>query len=272
MKLKTGMNDRSVRVTLLGTGTSTGIPVIGCACRVCTSSDPRNSRLRCSCYVQTPDVNILIDAGPDFRYQALRTPVTRIDAVLITHHHFDHVVGLDDLRPYLFNNRTAIPCYTDAHTAGVLEKMFSYIFKDRDYPGVANLDLISVAKPFEVVDRTTGTGSIRIKPVPVRHGNLSIFGYRIGHFAYLTDTSSIPESSFRLLDDLDVLVLDGLRHEPHTKHLTLHDAVEIAGKIGAKQTYFVHMAHSILHEEEDAQLPECMNLGYDGLTFNARLS
>jgi len=218
-----------------------------------------------------PNLDILIDAGPDFRYQAIRTPISNIDAVLITHHHFDHVVGLDDLRPFLFNNRSAIPCYADSKTTEVLKNMFSYIFKDRDYPGVANLDLVSVDGPFDVVDRSTGLNSTRVTPVPVSHGDLTIFGYRIGHFAYLTDTSAVPASSLHLLHDLDVLVLDGLRHEPHTKHMTLLDAVDTAAKIGAKQTYFVHMAHSILHEEEDAKLPEFVNLGYDGLTFETRL-
>jgi len=261
------MDRRVARATLLGTGTSTGVPVIGCTCRVCTSSDPRDNRLRCSCYVEVNGIGLLIDAGPDFRYQALRHPIEQIDAVLITHHHFDHVVGLDDLRPYLFENRTAIPCYTADETADVLERMFAYIFKHRDYPGTANLELKRVSVPFLVSDRTDGSRITRVTPVPVLHGEMEIFGYRIGGFAYLTDTSHIPETSLGLLSDLDVLVLDGLRHEPHTKHMTLSDAVRTAQGIGARQTYFIHMAHSLKHAEEDAALPDGMNLGYDGLTM-----
>lgn len=265
------MADSQLCVTLLGTGTSTGIPVIGCTCRVCCSTDSRDSRLRCSCFVQSAGVNILIDAGPDFRTQALRTPVKGIDAVLITHHHFDHVVGLDDLRPYFFGNRATMPCYSSEATAKILRRTHAYIFVEKEYPGVANLEMIPIRAPFDVADRGGGKKSVRVTPIPVMHGDLEIFGYRIGDFAYLTDTSLIPESSLRLLRDLDVLVLDGLRYESHSKHLTIPDAIELARIIGAGQTYFIHMAHSILHAKEDALLPDSMNLGYDGLRFSARL-
>jgi phosphoribosyl 1,2-cyclic phosphate phosphodiesterase len=262
------MFDSSVVVQLLGTGTSTGVPVIGCDCKVCTSVDPRDARLRCSCYVEVAGVSILIDPGPDFRQQALRAQIESVDCVLITHHHFDHVVGLDDLRPFLFGNRVAIPCYASDETAGVLEKMFSYIFVDGNYPGVANLDLVRVDETFPVNKRLAPGNEVQITPIPVQHGSIEIFGFRIGNFAYLTDTSGIPDSSRELLSGLDVLVLDGLRHDPHAKHLTIKQAIDLADGLGVTQTYLTHIAHSISHEEEDALLPDGVNLAYDGLNFS----
>jgi phosphoribosyl 1,2-cyclic phosphate phosphodiesterase len=258
-----------MKVTLLGTGTSTGVPVIGCGCRVCSSEDPHDRRLRCAAWVQAQNLDILIDVGPDFRQQALREGMTRIDAVLLTHHHFDHIVGLDDLRPFLFDNRRPIPIYAKVNSAEVLRSTFPYIFQDRSYPGVANLCLQEIDGPFEVENRYgSGTG-VRIEPIDVFHGTLPMFGYRIGQFAYLTDVSGIPEHSFERLKDLDVLILDALRHEPHPTHFTLDEAVEVARRIDARQTYFIHMTHSVLHAEEDALLPESMALAYDGLSFEA---
>jgi phosphoribosyl 1,2-cyclic phosphate phosphodiesterase len=259
-----------MRVRLLGTGTSTGVPVIGCTCRVCTSPDPRDQRTRCACLVEANGLSLVIVTGPDFRRQALRTQLRRVDAVLFTHHHFDHVVGLDDLRPFLFHNRSPIPCYACPETAAVLRTMFRYIFTDGSYPGVPDLSLHEVDGPFEVRSRYEAGRGVPVVPVEVFHGEMPLLGYRIGHFAYLTDTSRIPEPSFGLLDDLDVLVLDALRHEPHPTHFTIEAAVATARRIGARQTYFIHMTHSILHAEEDARLPEGIALGYDDLTFECR--
>ena len=257
-----------VKVTLLGTGTSTGIPVIGCGCRVCRSADGRDVRTRCACYVEVGGVHLVIDTGPDFRRQALREGIPRVDAVLFTHHHFDHIVGLDDLRPFLFDNRAPIPCYARPNTAAVLREMFRYIFKDGSYPGVANLSLHEVEGPFRVRSRYT-TAAVDVEPIRVFHGDLPLYGYRIGRFAYLTDTSRIPEESFARLHGLDVLVLGALRHQPHETHFTIEEAVRAARRIGARQTYFIHMTHSVLHAEEDACLPEGISLGYDGLSFIA---
>ena len=212
-------------------------------------------------------MDLLIDAGPDFRVQAMRAGIDNVDAVLITHHHFDHVVGLDDLRPFLFHNRKAIPCYAPASTASVLERMFGYIYADGSYPGVPRLTLEAVVEPFDVESRNISTARTRVTPVPVEHGDTEVFGYRIGKFAYVTDASAIPETSMPLLEDLDVLVLDALRHEPHPMHLTIEEAVEVALHVGAAKTYFIHMTHSMLHAEENARLPEGMELAYDGLTF-----
>lgn len=256
-----------MQVTLLGTGTSTGVPVIGCRCQVCASEDPRDQRTRCACHIDVNGISLIIDTGPDFRGQALREVIARVDAVLFTHHHFDHIVGLDDLRPYFFDNRGSIPCYARSNTAVVLSRMFQYIFVEATYPGVPNLDLHEVEGPFDVVSRYDPRLSVQVVPVEVWHGPLAMYGYRIGRFAYLTDTNRIPEHSFAQLRDLDVLVLDALRHEAHPTHFTIEEAIEIAQRVGARQTYFIHMTHSILHAEEDARLPGGINLGYDGLQF-----
>lgn len=260
-----------VTATLLGTGTSTGIPVVGCRCRVCTSEDPRDTRLRCAAYVvvQTPDgpVRLVIDTGPDFRQQALTHGIDAVDAVLITHHHFDHIVGLDDLRPFFFGNPRPVPVYASAETTTVLGDMFGYIFRDGSYPGISKLELQEVGPtPFVVNSRYPDGGSVEITPIPAFHGTLPVLGYRIGRFAYLTDVNAIPDGSLALLEDLDVLVLDALRHEPHPTHFSIEEATAMAWRIGARSTHFIHMTHSVLHAEEDAALPDGVRLGYDGLT------
>jgi len=257
-----------MKVRLLGTGTSTGIPVIGCTCAVCTSSDPRDRRLRCSCYVETNGVHVVIDTGPDFRQQAIAYRIPRVDAVLYTHHHFDHVVGLDDLRPFCFDTERPIPCYARSNTAAVLKNMFGYIFGEGSYPGIPNLQLRTVSEPFTVHSRYDSAKSIHVLPVEVDHGNMSMLGYRIGNFAYVTDTNNIPDASLKMLTNLDVLVLDALRDRPHPTHFTIEEAVEVAQRIGARQTYFVHMTHSVLHETAEARLPKGISLAYDGLAIN----
>ena len=258
-----------LRVTLLGTGTSTGIPVVGCGCRVCTSADPRDQRLRCAAYVvaetEAGPVHLVIDTGPDFRQQALRFGIEAVDAVLVTHHHFDHVVGLDDLRPFFFRNRQPIPVYAPSNTAAVLREMFGYIFRDGTYPGIAKLELHEMTAPRTVASREESGAAVEVMPIPAFHGTLPVYGYRIGRFAYLTDVSALPDESLVLLDDLDVLVLDALRHEPHPTHFTIEEAVAMAQRIGARATYFIHMTHSLLHAETNAALPEGIHLAYDGL-------
>lgn len=261
------MSEPRITVTLLGTGTSTGVPVIGCTCRVCRSADPRDARTRCACLIRVGGLQLVIDTGPDFRLQALREGLQHVDAVLFTHHHFDHVVGLDDLRPFLFRNRQPIPCYARPNVAAVLREMFGYIFADGSYPGVPALALEPLHGPVEVQGRQAPEQSVRVTPIDLYHGDMPIYGYRVGRFAYLTDTNHIPDASYDQLEDLDVLVLDALRHEPHRTHYTFEEAVAVARRIGARQTYFIHMTHSILHAEEDDALPDGINLGYDGLTF-----
>ncbi len=260
-----------LEICLLGTGTSTGVPVIGCTCRVCTSTDERDKRLRCSCLIRVHGLTLVVDTGPDFRTQALRAGVSRLDAVLFTHYHFDHVAGLDDVRPFFRTNRRALPCYASADTVQVLRRVFTYIFEDGSYPGVPRLVLHEVQRPFRIHGRYDPSRSVTVIPIPLYHGKLPIFGYRIGRFAYLTDTSFIPEESYALLNHLDVLVLDALRYRPHPAHFSIEEAVEAARRIGARETYFIHMTHDILHEEVDARLPEGIHLGYDMLKLRASL-
>lgn len=263
----------NVHVTLLGTGTSTGVPVIGCGCRVCQSEDPRDVRMRCAGLVEAGGQTLLIDAGPDFRQQALRFGIDRLDAVLFTHHHFDHVVGLDDLRPFFFRNRAPLPCYAPPATAERLRTMFPYIFVHDHYKAAPKLELREIGtEPFVTHGRYPGARSRPVEVTPIRlfHGEMPIAGYRVGRFAYLTDTSRIPEESFAHLGGLDTLVLDALRREPHATHFSIDEAVDAARRIGARQTYFIHMTHNVPHAEEDARLPSGIHLGYDGLSFEVR--
>ena len=256
-----------VRATLLGTGTSTGVPVIGCSCRVCTSDDPRDRRLRCACFVETNGLNLLIDAGPDFRTQALRAGIRQIDTLLVTHHHFDHVAGLDDLRPFFFDNKTPVTCYTHPDSATTLRKMYWYIFEDGSYPGIAKLELAEVTSPFHVTGRYNPSNSVLVTPIEAFHADMPVLGFRIGSFAYLTDTNRIPPESMEKLRNLDVLVLDALRRQPHRSHFTIPQAIEVAQQISAKKTIFTHMTHTVLYEEENDRLPEGISLGYDGLVI-----
>ena len=263
-----------VEATLLGTGTSVGVPVIGCSCAVCTSTDPRDARTRTSAHVtaHTPagPVHLQIDAGPDFRRQALDNGVTEVDALLVTHAHFDHVMGLDDLRPFFFRDRTPIPVLAQESTAEALAEMFAYIFRDGTYPGVSRLDLqpLMTDDPVTVASRTDPDATVEVVPVPVWHGGARILGWRIGGLAYLTDVSAIPESSFARLGGVEVLVLDGLRPEPHPTHLSFGEAAEIAARVGARETLLVHMTHNVLHEDADAMLPGGVRLAYDGLRIS----
>lgn len=260
-------SDARMTVTLLGTGTSTGVPVIGCDCRVCQSTDPRDTRTRCACYIDVDGLGLLIDTGPDFRQQALREDLERVDAVLYTHHHFDHIVGLDDLRPLFFRNRAPLPCYADPETVAVFRRTYDYIFGEDRYPGAPRVTLHAVEHPFRVHSRHGEAASVRVTPIEVYHGNLMVYGYRLGRFAYITDVSRIPDASLTKLENLDVLVLDALRPESHPTHFSFDEATQVAQRIDARQTYFIHMTHNVLHAEANASLPDGIELGYDGLTF-----
>ena len=259
-----------MQITFLGTGTSTGVPVVGCECKTCRSSDPKDRRWRPSIYLELDDgLAVLVDASPDLRAQALAFGIRRVDLILLTHSHADHVLGLDDIRIYNFRQRVAIPCLGDARTLVAIKRMFTYIF-DPETPrggGLPQLVLFPIAGPFS-------TSHCTFIPVPLLHGTLPILGYRVGAFAYLTDCNAIPETAWPLLDDLDVLVLDALRRRPHSTHFNVEQAIKTARRIGARQTYFTHMTHDLPHAVTCAALPPGMALAYDGLqlTVDDRLN
>jgi len=246
-------------LTVLGSGTSMGVPTIGCSCAVCHSSDPHDRRTRPSILLQFGGKVVLIDTTPDFREQAIREHITQIDAVLYTHTHADHILGIDDLRPLSYHRDGKIPLYARPDAAEFIRNMFRYIF-DADYKfgGLARLELKPIDGVFELFGR-------RFEPIPVIHGETEIFGYRFGSAAYLTDFSEIPEASFAQLQNLDVLFLDGLRHKPHPTHSTVENSIRIADRLAAKRVFFTHICHDLPHEATNASLPPRVRLSHDGM-------
>ena len=253
-----------MRVTFLGTGTSTGVPVVGCRCRVCTSSDPRNQRLRQSVAIEVDGTHFLIDTTPDLRLQLLRNPIPRLDFILYTHSHSDHLMGLDDIRPFNFRQRESIQAFASGPTARAIRRAFSYIWdlQSQIGGGKPQLELHDVDGPFTV-------GNIPITPIPVSHGDWTILGFRIGRFAYITDTNGVPASSMRLLEGIDTLALDGLRPSPpHPTHFTISEAVACAQQIGARETFLIHLTHEVEHAEVEATLPAGVHLAWDGMELD----
>jgi phosphoribosyl 1,2-cyclic phosphate phosphodiesterase len=252
------------KVLMLGTGTSHGVPMIGCTCATCRSTDPHDRRLRPSIYVDVPDrARILVDAGTDLRQQALQYGINRVDAVLFTHAHADHILGLDDLRSFNTLQGSAIPCYGNREALEAIKRQFPYVFGARlqEGGGVPQLTTHDVSGPFSI-------RGLRIVPVPLWHGKLPILGFRFGNFAYLTDCNRIPDNAWALVEGLDTLVLDALRDQPHETHFTVEEAVAAATRIAPRRTYFTHMTHDLLHAQTNARLPAGMQLAYDGLVFD----
>lgn len=250
-----------MKITILGSGTSTGVPEIGCTCEVCTSKDPKDSRLRTSVLVETEGKRILLDCGPDFRQQVLHLDFAPLNGVLISHEHYDHVGGLDDLRP--FSRFADIPLYADEYTATHLKARMPYCLVEHKYPGVPaiSLNVVDASQSFCIA-------GIEIVPIQVMHGRLPILGYRIGKMAYITDMLTMPEEEYEKLHGLDCLVMNALRVKPHPTHQSLDEALKNVARIQAKQTYFIHMSHHIgLHREVEKSLPSHIHLAYDGLTI-----
>ena len=262
MKLADATSRGPMRVTFLGTGTSTGVPVPTCDCRVCRSDDPKDKRLRPSVRIEWPGVSLLIDTATDLREQALRHEIQRIDAVLYTHAHADHILGLDELRLYNWLQRGAIPVYGSPATIEALRKTFWYVFDGQPVESTKPaIETHTIDGPFTLHGR-------RIVPVPLFHGSMPILGFRIGRMAYLTDVSRIPEGSYSMLGGLDLLVLNALRERAHPTHLTIDQATAEAERIGARRTVLTHLSHEVHHATHSARLPRGVDLTYDGLCLD----
>jgi len=250
------------KLTVLGSGTSMGVPTIGCDCKVCTSADVRDRRTRPSVMLEYSGHVILIDSTPDFREQALREKISRIDAVLYTHGHADHILGLDDLRPLTFKREQKLPLYADERTAKTIERVFSYAF-----------DRVSTyaTRPLVKLHRLNGTFELfgaKFLPLKVMHGDTEVTAYRFGSAAYLTDFSTIPEETMAALHGLDLLFLDALRRRPHPSHSSLDESLKIVETLKPKRAFFVHMSHDLGHEETNRSLPDGVRLAYDGLKLD----
>ncbi len=252
------MDSEALEIEFLGTGTSTGVPSIGCQCEVCCSHDPKDNRLRTSAIVRYKGVRILIDCGPDFRQQILRASSLELDALLLTHIHYDHVAGMDDLRAYCQSG--AFPVYARAEVNRQLRVSMPYCFTDKLYPGVPLLDLIDIgSEPFMV-------NGVKVTPIPVMHDKMLINGYRIGPLAYITDCSYISPEEIEKLKGIPLLVINALRYKPHHSHMTVAEALEVVRKVAPEKAYFIHMSHGIgLHARAEAQLPPDTHFAYDTL-------
>ena len=268
-----------MRVTVLGSGTSHGVPAIGCDCDVCRSTDPKDQRTRPSILIEINGgavgaapraasafaasvTSILVDTSTDLRMQALANDIRRVDAILFTHSHADHVFGLDDVRRYNHMQRAAIPCYADAGTIASLRRMFSYVFEPPKQigGGIPQLTLTEITGPFTI-------GSVDIIPIRLFHGTLPVLGFRIGSFAYLTDCNRIPDHAWPLLDGVRTVIIDALRRRPHSTHFSVDEAIAAVGRMRADRAYFTHVCHDLGHAATNAQLPAGMELAYDGLVL-----
>ena len=253
-------------LTVMGSGTSMGVPTIGCNCRVCTSADPHDQRTRPSVLVQYDGRSVLIDTTPDFRQQAIREKITRLDAILYTHAHADHILGLDDVRPISFKSAGKIPLYAQEKTAEAVENIFRYIFDSNyKYGGIARVQMNRLNGSLELF-------GAHFEPVKVVHGETEIHGFRFGSAAYLTDFSEIPAESKEQLRGLDILFLDALRHRPHPTHSTVANSLSLVEELKPRRAFFTHISHDLPHEETNKNLPEHVRLAHDGLKLEFEIA
>lgn len=253
-----------IELTVLGSGTSTGVPMIGCDCPVCRSADPRDQRLRPSLLVRYDGYEVLIDTGPDLRQQALRARMKRLDAVLYTHSHADHILGLDDVRPFNFHSRGSVPIYALPETLGTIRHTFSYAFN-----GGVSLSSRPKVEMHEITEESIDIHGIHFHPVPVTHGDLNCIGFRFGNVAYLTDFKAIPDSSLCMLRNVDILFLDALRHKPHPTHSTVEESLRLVEMLHPRRTYFTHISHDLSHAQTEDTFPSYVRLAYDGLVLKS---
>lgn len=252
-----------MKITFLGTGTSQGVPLIGCNCAVCTSTDRKDNRLRSSIWIETPEASVVIDSGPDFRYQMLRARVHKLDGIVYTHGHKDHVAGMDDVRAYNFFSDAPVNLYATEETQQTLKREFSYVFNNDSYPGIpkVNLNTIAGTEPFEI-------NGLKFTPILVKHMYMDVLGFRVGDFTYITDANYISPEEISKIYGSKALILNALRHERHPSHYTLKEAIAVAESTGVQDTYFTHISHQLgKHEDIDSQLPAGIHLSYDGLTL-----
>jgi phosphoribosyl 1,2-cyclic phosphate phosphodiesterase len=254
------MSGGAIRLTFLGTGTSTGVPAVGCPCAICASTDPRDKRLRASILLEWDGRAVVVDTGTDFRQQALRDGLERLDAVLITHDHADHIFGLDDIRPFNFRTRSAVPVYADARAWEGIRRVYEYVFRPASYGGLPQFEVKVVDGPFRLFGQL-------FEPVYVIHGRLPVVAYRFGKGAYATDCNEIPDETVEALQGLDTLVLDGLRYAEHPTHMTIPKALRYIERIAPKRAYLTHMNHEVSHEAVSRDLPSHVQLAYDGLVL-----
>jgi phosphoribosyl 1,2-cyclic phosphate phosphodiesterase len=250
-----------MRIKLVGSGTSQGVPIIGCKCETCLSENPKDKRLRASAYIEVDGLKILIDTSIDFRQQMLRSGIIDLDAVLFTHHHVDHIMGMDDLRQINQRYRKYIDIYGNKLTLNEIKITFRYALDEE----LIKYWAVPLVNFNYIENKNFYVKNVEVIPIEVYHGRIKIFGYRIGNFAYITDASKIPDEEMKKLENLDVLILNSLRKAPHPTHFNLEQATEIALKVKAKKTYFTHITHDLKHGEINATLPENIQLGYDGL-------
>ncbi len=252
-----------MKITFLGTGTSQGVPVIACECNTCGSPDPRDNRLRTSLLLETESTTLVFDAGPDFRQQMLREHVTKLDSILLTHEHKDHIAGMDDVRAFNYKSKDAIDIYSEERVQKAIRKEFSYVFSEYQYPGIPKMRLN------DIPDQKFSVMGIDITPVRVFHYRLPVYGFRVGNFAYITDANYIPEESKEKLYGVKYLVINALRKEKHISHFSLREAIDIIREISPKKAFITHISHQMgCHADVSEELPKGIFLAWDGLSFS----